>query len=251
MNIHQQRQQVTLSVSLNAVREMREKLGNDLIDLRKLALFAEEAGADQISLSVQGATWSSIEADVQFLSRNSIGSFELEVAPADVMLDQVATLSVRQICLVSSSPMKGAVDVVDLVAQCLGADAAVKKLHACGKQVAAYVLPDVAQIAAAAQLGISAVRLNCSSLCEAKDDAQRARQLTQIASVATECVRRGLSVSVGGSLRLQDIALIAHLEDVVQVRVDDAVMAQALLCGWEVAVRATKALLVKSRLSAR
>ena len=250
MNIHQQSQLLQLSVSLNALQNARENIGSSFIDLSRLALYAEESGADQIGLYVSEQKWPDMEADVRQLSQQVINSFELEVLPTRFMLDQLAKVPVKNVCLVSAfEPFRTQIGAIDLLADLDHVQAAIKELHAQAKQVSIYILPVPEQIIAAANVGLSRLRLDCSSLAHATDGSERERELVKIRLAVTECVRYGISVTLGGALALPEITLLAGMPDITQVHVDGAVFAQSLLIGWEKAVREMTALLIKSRLS--
>ena len=251
MNIHQQRQHITLSVSLNSVVAMREKFGSDLIDLSKLALFAEEAGADEVTCYVQDSTWSRMSADVHHLAQMTIGTFVVEVTPTDPVLSHLLALPKAQICLVSCSTSHAIHGAVDLVGQLSDIQLAIQPVLANGRQVSAVILPEVVQVQAAAQLAFAGVRLDCSRLSELANEADQRQYLASLSVVVDECVRHSLRVSVGGRLRMQDIAAVSRLTEVCCINVDEVMAAQTVLSGWAGAVQEIKAFIVKSRLAVR
>ena len=252
MNIHQQRQLLQLSVSLNSLINVRQRMGSDFVDLSWLARAAEEAGADQISLYLPGGKWVLPKADVNQLSMQIINSFELEITPSGLLLDQLQATSIRNICLVSDSASESAqFGVVDLVADTVHLEKLVRELRSHGKRVSAYILPAAKQIVAAATLELSQIRLDCSSYACAQSDVQRQLELVKIQLAVTDCIRYGISVTIAGLLHWCDVEMLAAIQDVSQFHLDEAIFSKALMCGWEGAVSGMKALLIKSRLSHR
>ncbi|MBC3860660.1 pyridoxine 5'-phosphate synthase [Undibacterium jejuense] len=252
MNIHQQRQLLDLSVSLNSLVQVREKIGAQFFDLSRLSLLAEEAGADCISLYVDESNWSSLAMIVEQLACQVINTFELEVPAADFMLKHLETSPVTHVCLVdvdaSNAEQYVALDLEQNFSQ---VQSFVKQLQARGICVSAFILPIPAAIAAVAELRISRVRLDCSSYVEAADDSQRTHALAQIQTALANCVGRGMVVGIEGKFDSAQVQALATISDISQFHLNELVVAHSLQCGWESAIRNIKASLVKSRLNRR
>ncbi|MFZ6688968.1 pyridoxine 5'-phosphate synthase [Undibacterium sp. SXout11W] len=252
MNIHQQRQLLDLSVSLNSMVQVREKIGAQFFDLSSFSLLAEEAGADCISLYVDESSWSSLALNVEVLARQAINTFTLEVAVADFMLERLMTSAVKHVCVVAASAADAAhYAVLDLEQNFSQIQSFVKQLQARGIYVSAFISPTPAAIAAVAELRVSRVRLDCSSYVEAADDSQRTHALAQIQTAITNCVGRGMVVGIEGKFDSAQVQALATISDISQFHLNELLVAHSLQFGWESAIRNIKASLVKSRLNRR
>ncbi|MFZ6863083.1 pyridoxine 5'-phosphate synthase [Undibacterium sp. Ji67W] len=252
MNIHQQRQLLDLSISLNSLVQIREKSGAQFFDLSRFSLFAQEAGADCISLYVNESGWPSLASDVNQLSHQAINTFELELVVGDFIIENLMTSAVKHVCLVAANATDTSqYSVLDLENNFSQIDLFVKQLLARGIQVSAFISPIPEAIAAAAELSISRVRLDCSSYVDALSVRQQEHAFGQIQAAATSGVGQGMVVGVEGKCDSVQVQALATISDISHFHLNELVVAQSLQCGWESAIRNIKASLVKSRLNRR
>ena len=246
MNIHQQYQLVELSVSLNSLARVREKIGMHFVDLLHFSMLAEEAGADRVSLYVDQLGWPMLASDVNQLARRTINVFELEVVPGEIMLKNIMSSAVKHVCIVAGSP-----EVPERYGSAFsGQDFSqiknfAREIQASGIQVSALIAPIPEVIAAIAASGIDRVRIDCSSFVGAPEEQAFAR----IQAAITACVGRGMTVAVEGKFDSTQVQALANISDISDIHVDELVFAHSLLHGWENTIRDIKALLVKSRLA--
>ena len=250
MNIHQQYQLVELSVSLNSLARVREKIGMHFVDLLHFSMLAEEAGADRVSLYVDQLGWPMLASDVNQLARRTINVFELEVVPGEIMLKNIMSSAVKHVCIVAGSP-----EVPERYGSAFsGQDFSqiknfAREIQASGIQVSALIAPIPEVIAAIAASGIDRVRIDCSSFVGAPEERQREQAFARIQAAITACVGRGMTVAVEGKFDSTQVQALANISDISDIHVDELVFAHSLLHGWENTIRDIKALLVKSRLA--
>ena len=250
MNIHQQYQLVELSVSLNSLARVREKIGIHFVDLLHFSMLAEEAGADRVSLYVDQLSWPMLASDVNQLARRTINVFELEVVPGEIMLKNIMSSAVKHVCIVAGSP-----EAPERYGSAFsGQDFSeienfARAIQASGIQVSALIAPIPEVIAAIAASGIDRVRIDCSSFVGAPEERQREQAFARIQAAITACVGRGMTVAVEGKFDSTQVQALANISDISDIHVDELVFAHSLLHGWENTIRDIKALLVKSRLA--
>ncbi len=250
MNIHQQNQLVELSVSLNSLARVREKIGMYFVDLLHFSMLAEEAGADRVSLYVDQLTWPMLAPDVDKLARRAINVFELEVLPGEIMLEYIMTSAVKHVCIVAAGSVGleqyGAASSMQDFSQI---ENFTREIQASGIQVSALIAPIPELITTIAASEIDRVRIDCSSYVNASDEIKRKQAFAQIHAAITTCVGRGMTVAIEGKFDSAQVQALANISDISQIHVDELVFAHSLLHGWEKTIRDIKASLVKSRLA--
>ena len=103
---------------------------------------------------------------------------------------------------------------------------------------------------AAAELGAPVIELHTGRYAEAEGDALAA-ELKRIRAGARFGVSRGLKVNAGHGLHYTNVQAIAALDDIGELNIGHAIVAQAVFTGFENAVREMKAIMVASRLGLR
>jgi pyridoxine 5-phosphate synthase len=126
-------------------------------------------------------------------------------------------------------------------------EAAIKQLQAEGIRVSLFIDPEENQIAAAAELGAPVIELHTGRYAEAEGEAL-ASELQRIRAGARFGVSKGLKVNAGHGLHYSNVQAIAALEDIGELNIGHAIVAQAVFTGFENAVREMKAIMVASRL---
>ena len=126
-------------------------------------------------------------------------------------------------------------------------EAAIRQLQGEGIRVSLFIDADEAQIGAAADLGAPVIELHTGRYAEA-EGAELAAELERIRAGARFGVSRGLKVNAGHGLHYTNVQAIAALDDIGELNIGHAIVAQAVFTGFENAVREMKAIMVASRL---
>jgi pyridoxine 5-phosphate synthase len=140
---------------------------------------------------------------------------------------------------------EGGLDVVRYYGQ---VESAVKQLSSEGIRVSLFIDADETQIEAAASLGAPVIELHTGRYAEARDEAELAAELERIKLGVRAGVRRGLRVNAGHGLHYTNVQPIAAIQEIHELNIGHAIVAQALFVGWEHAVREMKAIMVDARL---
>jgi pyridoxine 5-phosphate synthase len=105
-------------------------------------------------------------------------------------------------------------------------------------EVALFVDPVPAQIAACAEVGVNCIELHTGDFANARDDAARQAVLDRLAAAARQAHGLGLTVHAGHGLDYENVetffAAVPHVEE---VSIGFAVVARAVFVGMEAAVR--------------
>ena len=106
-----------------------------------------------------------------------------------------------------------------------------------GIDVSLFVDADLAQIDAAARLGVHAIEIHTGEYAEAVDDAGRETELNRLESAAEHAQQAGLMVAAGHGLDYVNVREVAAIEANEELNIGHALVSRAVLIGMENAVR--------------
>ncbi|HTD02955.1 pyridoxine 5'-phosphate synthase [Undibacterium sp.] len=251
MNIHQQSQLIDFGVNIDHVATLRNARGTSYPDPLQAALMAEEAGADCITLHMREDRRHIKDADVERIRPQLLTRMNLEAAITTEMIDFACRIRPQDACLVPERreevTTEGGLDVVKYFSQ---VQAAVRQLQAEGIRVSLFIDADAQQIQAAAESGAPVIEIHTGRYADAHDPQQQAHELARVRQGALEGIKRGLKVNAGHGLHYTNVQAIAAIQDISELNIGHAIVAQAVFVGWKKAVSDMKALMTHSRLLA-
>ena len=215
--------------------------GNIEPDPVALALLAEQAGADGITVHLREDRRHIQEQDVWRL-RQSIGTrLNLEMACTPVMTEFALKLKPDFVCLVPESreevTTEGGLDVVggrERVAACVAA------MSAAGIKASLFIDPDETQIALSAQLGAPFVELHTGAYANAYHTPRRAAEFERLRLGAMQAYALGLTVNAGHGINYVNITEVRTLPHLHELNIGHSIVSRALFNGIGEAVREMK-----------
>ena len=210
-----------------------------------LAVRAEKAGADGITIHLREDRRHIIDADVDRV-RNEIGTrMNLEMACTDEMAALAKRLKADSVCLVPENraeiTTEGGLDVVgqrDRVASI------VDSMGEMGVAVSLFIDPDEPQIALAAELGAPWVELHTGAWANAYYMAdKRGGEFDRLVRGAEQAHAAGLVVNAGHGINYTNVIEIRTLPHLHECNIGHSIISRALFTGIDEAVREMKMLL--------
>lgn len=239
---------IDLGVNIDHIATVRNARGTVYPDPLRAALLAEQAGADLITLHLREDRRHIKDADVLAIRPELTTRMNLEAAVTPEMIDFACRVKPADVCLVPERreevTTEGGLDVLRYYSQ---VEAAVKQLAGEGIRVSLFIDADERQIEAAAAVGAPVIELHTGRYAEAEGDAV-ATELERIRLGVQAGVKRGLRVNAGHGLHYTNVQPIAAIQEIHELNIGHAIVAQALFTGWEHAVREMKAIMVDARL---
>ncbi len=243
---------IDLGINIDHVATLRNARGTHYPDPIAAALQAEEAGADAITLHLREDRRHIKDADVRAIRPLLRTRMNLEAAVTQEMIDFACTIRPQDVCLVPERreevTTEGGLDVIRYFAQ---VRQAVHQLAAEGIRVSLFIDPQAEQIQAAREAGAPVIELHTGQYAEAVVAQEVAAQLERVRQAAAIGVAAGLQVNAGHGLHYTNTQAIAAIEDITELNIGHAIVAQAIFVGWKTAVRDMKALMVQARLASR
>lgn len=245
-------QVIELGVNIDHVATLRNARGTSYPDPIQAALWAEEAGADLITLHLREDRRHIRDADVEAIRPLLRTRMNLESAVTAEMLDFACRIKPQDVCLVperrAEITTEGGLDVVSHFPQ---VSAAVKQLQAEGIRVSLFIDPDAQQIQASAETNAEVIELHTGRYADAHDDREQSIELDRIRQAAVVGIQHGLKVNAGHGLHYTNVQAIAAIPQIAELNIGHAIVAHAVFAGWRNAVSEMKAIMVQSRLAAQ
>jgi len=217
--------------------------GNIEPDPVTLAILAERAGADGITVHLRDDRRHIQERDVWRLREAIATRLNLEMACTSAMTAFALKLKPAYVCIVPENreevTTEGGLDVIgnrDRVRACVDA------MNAAGIKASLFIDPDTPQIELSAKLGAPFVELHTGAYANAyHDNARRAAEYKRLRTGATLAHDCGLTVNAGHGINYVNIAEVRTLPHLYELNIGHSIISRALFTGIDEAVREMKA----------
>jgi pyridoxine 5-phosphate synthase len=123
----------------------------------------------------------------------------------------------------------------------------VKTLHDADIKVSLFIDPDLDQVKSAHRAEAEVIELHTGRYCDARLAADRRRELSRILDACKAATKLGLEVAAGHGLNYQNVNPVAAITEIEELNIGHAIVARAVLVGFERAVREMKQLIVEAR----
>ncbi len=227
-----------LSINVDHVATIRQAREADEPDPVAAALAAEMAGADGVTIHLRGDRRHIQNRDLKILRQVVKTSLNLEMAATDEMLEIALKVKPDIVTLVPEKEgeltTEGGLDVeshFEPIGQ------AVSKLQLDGRLVSLFVNPDEESIKAAARFRADYVELNTDTYSLARKLGDQIAQLERLEGMATLAHRLNLGVNMGHGLNYRNISNLVQVKHVHEFSIGHAIVARAVLVGFEKAVQ--------------
>jgi pyridoxine 5-phosphate synthase len=239
---------IALGVNVDHVATLRQARGTRYPDPVDAALLAERSGADSITIHLREDRRHIQERDLELMGRTLQTHINLEMAATQAMLAIAVEAQPSDCCLVPERRQEltteGGLDVAaqrDKIAQ------ACRRLEAAAVRVSLFVDPRREQLEACADVGAPVVELHTGAYASAGTRDEQARELERIEEAARRAGELGLTVHAGHGLHFHNVQPIAGIDQIVELNIGHAIVAQAVLEGLGAAVARMKALMLEAR----
>ncbi|MGR3913531.1 MAG: pyridoxine 5'-phosphate synthase [Gammaproteobacteria bacterium] len=242
-----QSREILLGVNVDHVATIRQARGTEYPDPVEMALQAEAAGADGITMHLREDRRHVRDADIERMARMTRTKLNMEMAATDEMRDIALRVRPADACIVperrAELTTEGGLDVARHRARLAELIAA---LGAAGVRAALFIDPDAAQIEASAEAGAPVVELHTGRYAGARGAALRV-EWEAVAGGARRAAQCGLVVNAGHGLHYENTQAIAALPEINELNIGHAIVARAIAAGLPRAVAEMKKLMTAAR----
>lgn len=239
---------ILLGVNIDHIATIRQARGTRYPDPVEYALQIEKAGADSITLHLREDRRHIQDDDVYRLKQQKTRPMNLEMAVTEEMVVIAEKVQPEYCCLVPEKreelTTEGGLDVVRYEQEVTDA---CKRLAAAGVRVSLFIDADRDQIDAAVRTGAPMIELHTGHYADAENVDTMASMLASIRACAQYAHSQGLQVNAGHGLNLDNLQDIAAIPEIVELNIGHALIADAISCGLDDAVRQYDDLMQGSR----
>jgi len=227
-----------LFVNVDHVATIREARKTMEPDPLIAAQIAEDAGADGITVHLREDRRHIQDHDVERIRLAIKTRLNLEMAPVEEMVGIALQIRPYQVSLVPEKRQEitteGGLDVCSKMETLIQIK---ERLKTSGILFSLFVDPDPRQIEAAGRVGADSVEINTGGYSELKIEEDIEEALVKIIQCANQAVGLGLRVFAGHGLTNDNVQAIAAIPDIEELNIGHHIVARAVFCGMEKAVK--------------
>jgi pyridoxine 5-phosphate synthase len=231
---------VRLYINIDHVATLRQARRTDEPDPVRIAVLAEQAGADGITVHLREDRRHIQDRDVTLLRQTVRTVLNLELAATDEMVRLATALRPHQATVV---PERREEITTEGGLDCAGGRAritdAVRALAAAGVRTSLFIDPTPAAVAAAAAIRPDAVEFHTGRYAHHWREA--GSSLEELRAAAAAARAAGLAVHAGHGLTYENVGPVAALRDIEELNIGHSVLSRAVFCGIGEAVREMRA----------
>ena len=220
----------------------RDAGGNVEPDPVALALRAERAGADGVTVHLREDRRHIQERDVWRLRESIATRLNLEMACTPAMTEFALKLKPESVCLVPENrrevTTEGGLDVAGNEER---VRAVVEAMRGAGIVTSLFIGPDEPQIELAAKLRSPWIELHTGAYAEAYHTPRRKAEFERLRRGAALAHGLGLAVNAGHGINYVNIAEVRSLPHLHELNIGHSILSRAVFTGIEEAVREMKA----------
>lgn len=242
-----------LHINIDHVATVRQARRTDEPDPVRVAVLAELAGADGITVHLREDRRHIQDRDVRLLMQTVRTGVNLELAAASDVVAIALELHPMEATLVPERreevTTEGGLSVRDNAAL----RDAVTQLRTAGIRTSLFINADEDTVRAAADLGVEAIELHTGEFAESYKQLHlggrermdtEVRRLSDAAALARTL---NLAVHAGHGLTYENVTHVAALRDIEELNIGHSIVSRALFVGMERAVREMKDIITQAR----
>ena len=239
---------ILLGVNIDHVATIRQARGTEYPDPVEAALQIELAGADSITLHLREDRRHIQDRDVYNLKERMQTRMNLEMAVTDEMVAIAEDVKPDDCCLVPEKRQEltteGGLNVIEHEASIRDACA---RLSAVGVRVSLFIDANKDQIDAAKNTGAPVIEIHTGHYADAASTEEQSRLLKEIHEAVIYAHGIGMQVNAGHGLNQTNIKPIAAIEQIRELNIGHAIIADAVFKGLDVTIGEYKQLMYEAR----
>lgn len=236
-----------LGVNIDHVATLRNARGGVEPSPLRAAESVARAGGDSVTAHLREDRRHIRDEDIRRIRGSIPLPLNLEMAATDEMVAFAVAQRPHAACIVPERreelTTEGGLDVAGALGD---VRPRVQRLVRAGIEVALFIDPDLAQVEAASEAGATAVELHTGEYCNSESP-RRESELARLGQAAERAAELGLECHAGHGLTLATVGPVARIPEVVELNIGHAIVASAVFCGLEPAIRAMHAAMDRSR----
>jgi pyridoxine 5-phosphate synthase len=226
-----------LGVNVDHIATLRQARRASYPDPVAAAVLAELAGAGQITVHLREDRRHIQDRDLKLLRGVCQTLLNLEMAATPEMVKVAYEIRPDVATLVPERREELTTEGgLDVTGQFEAVRKVVRSLQDAEITVSLFIDPQLDQIRSSHKCAANRVELHTGRYCEARVGADRARELSRIIDAAKTAAKLGMGVAAGHGLNYANVKPIAAIGEIDELNIGHAIVARAVLVGFERAV---------------
>jgi pyridoxine 5-phosphate synthase len=227
-----------LGVNVDHVATLRQARKATYPDPVAAAALAELAGAEQITIHLREDRRHIQDRDLKILRETCRTLLNLEMAATSEMVKIAYEFKPNIATLVPERREELTTEGgLDVSTQRDAIRKIVKGLKDGDIKVSAFIDPDLDQVRAAHRCDVDQIEIHTGRYCEARNESDRRFELARVTDAAKAAAKLGIRVAAGHGLNYQNVEPIVRIAEIEELNIGHAIVARAVLVGFERAVR--------------
>jgi pyridoxine 5-phosphate synthase len=227
-----------LGVNIDHVATVRQARKVRYPDPILAAALAEIAGAEQITLHLREDRRHIQERDLRLLRETCQTQLNLEMAATPEMVKVAYEYKPDMVTLVPERREEITTEGgLDVATQTDSLRKLIRSLKDAGLMVSLFIDPSLDQVRASHKCDADRIELHTGRYCDARRGAPREQELTRIVDTAKTAAKLGIGVAAGHGLNYDNVEPIARISEIDELNIGHAIVARAVLVGFDRAVR--------------
>ncbi len=202
------------------------------------ALAAEKAGAAGIVAHLREDRRHIVDKDLYDLKKAVATKLNMEMAATEEMTDMALRVVPDMVTLVPEKREELTTEGgLEVAGNRLRIQRILSALSEKSITASLFIEPDSKQIEAAAGIGADMVEIHTGAFANAPARKEREKELETIKNSVSRALGSGLRVSAGHGLDYENTEAIAAIKGIEELNIGYAIIARAVFCGMEQAVR--------------
>ena len=232
---------LTLGVNIDHIATIRQARRTVEPDPVAAAVLAELAGADGITFHSREDRRHIQDRDVRLLRQTVRSHLNLEMAATDEMVNIALEIKPDYVTLVPEKREEVTTEGgLNIIAQSDRMAEIVDKLQSANIPVSLFIDADEAQIEASIKVNAKFIELHTGQYAEAKNEANRQKELAILTKGCTQAIEAGLRVNAGHGLTYWNVYPVACIPGMEELNIGHTIISRAAMVGIERAVREMK-----------
>lgn len=232
-----------LGVNVDHIATLRQARGVNYPSPVLAAKLAQDSGADQITCHLREDRRHIQDADLPAIQKTVQVPVNLEMAATEAMLAFALKHRPQKVTLVPERreelTTEGGLDVVKQETRLRDF---VGRLKERGIFVSLFIDPEDRQLQSSREIGVPSVEIHTGEYCNARGG-DREKELARLEKACRRAKGLGFFVAAGHGLNYENILPVAKIPEIEEFNIGHAIVAHAVIVGWERAVREMKSLL--------
>jgi pyridoxine 5-phosphate synthase len=227
-----------LGVNIDHVATVRQARKVRYPDPILAAALAEIAGAEQITLHLREDRRHIQERDLRLLRETCQTQLNLEMAATPEMVKVAYEYKPDMVTLVPERREEITTEGgLDVATQTDSLRKLIRSLKDAGLMISLFIDPSLDQVRASHKCDADRIELHTGRYCDARRGAPREQELTRIVDTAKTAAKLGIGVAAGHGLNYDNVEPIARISEIDELNIGHAIVARAVLVGFDRAVR--------------